>query len=451
MAAASSRRPFSKTVFSTCPSSASWARTSTWKAAARWSPAPARCTAVRSTCPISVPAPPSSWRRCAPRGRRCSTTSITWTAVTRTSWRSSSDWARISRGSMARPRSGQISPGSSGIEVAVLSKKIGIDLGTSTVLVYVKGEGIVVNEPALMATDERGARVLAVGRAASELLGRGGKARAIRPVRDGDGVDYDAVGAMVQHLIGRIVGRQRIFRPDVMLSVPSMVTGVERRAVLEATMHAGAKSAYLIDKPMAAAIGARVPVATTDGILVVNLGAGSTDVAAIAQGEMLALESIRIGGDSLDRAIEEAVAATHGVRLQPGEAERLKVATGSATVPAAETSLEVTAAAAHGHNLPLRLSGSEVQVAIQAPLLAIAAALQRVIAQVGEDWRPSLKRNGAVLTGGGALLRGIAEFLASHAGIPARVARDPQRCVAVGTGMALDNLQVIRRGQHYIT
>ena len=334
----------------------------------------------------------------------------------------------------------------------MLSKKIGIDLGTSTVLVYVKGEGIVVNEPALMATDEKGARVLAVGRAASELLGRGGKARAIRPVRDGDGVDYDAAGAMVQHLIGRIVGRQRIFRPDVMLSVPPMVTGVERRAMLEATMHAGAKSAYLIDKPMAAAIGARIPVATTDGILVMNLGAGSTDVAAIAQGEILALESIRIGGESLDRAIEDAVAATHGARLQPGEAERLKVAIGSATVPAAETWLEVTTTAtADGHNPRLRLSGGEVQVAIQAPLLAIAAGLERVIAQAGEDRRPSLKRNGVILTGGGALLPGIAEFLTGHAGIPARVARDPQSCVAVGTGMALDNLQVIRRGQHYIT
>ena len=333
----------------------------------------------------------------------------------------------------------------------MLSKKIGIDLGTSTVLVYVKGEGIVVNEPALMATDEKGARVLAVGRAASELLGRGGKARAIRPVRDGDGVDYDAAGVMVQHLIGRIVGRQRIFRPDVMLSVPPMVTGVERRAVLEATMNAGAKSAYLIDKPMAAAIGARIPVATTDGILVVNLGAGSTDVAAIAQGEILALESMRIGGDSLDRAIEEAVAATHGARLQPGEAERLKVAIGSATVPGAETWLEVTTAVADGRNPRLRLSGGEVQVAIQAPLLAIAAGLERVIAQAGEDRRPSFKRNGAILTGGGALLRGIAEFLMGHAGIPARVARDPQSCVAVGTGMALDNLQVIRRGQHYIT
>src|SRR5438105_1491178 len=229
------------------------------------------------------------------------------------------------------------SPGSSGIEAVVLSKKIGIDLGTSTVVVYVKGEGVVVNEPAVMATDEKGARVLAVGRAASELLGRGGKARAVRPVLDGNGVDYDVAGAMVHHLIGRIVGRQRIFRPDVMLSVAPMVTGVERRAVLEATIHAGAKTAYLIDKPMAAAMGARVSVATTDGITVVNLGAGSTEVAAIALGEILAMESIRVGGEAFDRAIEAAIEKQHGVRLMPGEAERLKLELGSATTPAAET------------------------------------------------------------------------------------------------------------------
>src|SRR6267143_2069322 len=213
----------------------------------------------------------------------------------------------------------------------MLSKKIGIDLGTSTVLVYVKGEGVVVNEPALMATDGKGGRVLAIGRAASQLAGRGGKARAVRPVRDGNGVDYDAAGAMLQHLIGRIVGRQRIFRPDVMLSVAPMVTGVERRAVLAATIQAGAKTAYLIDKPMAAAIGARVSVASTEGIAVVNLGAGSTELAAIALGEMLAIESIAIGGEALDRAIEAAILKHRGLRLMPGEGERLKVELGSAT------------------------------------------------------------------------------------------------------------------------
>ena len=333
----------------------------------------------------------------------------------------------------------------------MLSKKIGIDLGTSTVLVYVKGEGVVVNEPAVMATDEKGARVLAVGRAASEMLGSGKKARAVRLARDGDGLDYDAAGAMLQHLIGRIVGRQRIFRPDVMLSVAPEVTGVERRAVLAASIQAGAKTAYLIDKPMAAAIGAHVSVASTDGIAVVNLGAGSTELAVIALGEMLAMESIGMGGEVLDRAIEAAVLKQHGVRLMPGEAERLKIELGSATAPYAETSLEVSAIDNAGSRTALRVWGTEVHAAIHEPLAAIGASLQRVLAQVPEARRASLKRNGGVLTGGGAQLRGIAEFLGQRSGIPMRVAADPQSCVAVGTGMALDNMQVIRRGQHYIT
>lgn len=333
----------------------------------------------------------------------------------------------------------------------MLSKKIGIDLGTSTVMVYVKGEGVVVNEPALMATDEKGGRVLAVGRAASDLVDRGGKVRAVRPVRNGNGIDYGAAGALVQHLINRIVGRQRLFRPDVMLSVPPMVTGVERRTVLEATMQAGAKTAYLIDKPMAAAIGARVSVATTDGILVVNLGAGSTDVAAIAQGEIMALETIRVGGDALDEAIQDTAKQLHKVRLSPGEAERLKVQLGSATMPPDDRSLEVSGADTAGKPVRVSMTAPEVNAAIEEPLATIAAAVQRLAGQVPAERRAAVNRNGIILTGGGAQLHGIAEFTTARTGIPARVARDPQACVAVGTGMALDNLQVIRRGQHYIT
>jgi rod shape-determining protein MreB len=276
----------------------------------------------------------------------------------------------------------------------VLSKKIGIDLGTSTVLVYVKGEGVVVNEPALMATDGKGGRVLAIGRAASQLADRGGKARAVRPVRDGNGVDYGVAGAMLQHLIGRIVGRQRIFRPDVMLSVGPMVTGVERRAVLEATMQAGAKTAYL--------------------------------------------------------AIEASIARTRGAQLKPGDAERLKLGVGSAITPINETSIELDGDR-DTSGAPLRVSSSEVQVAIREPLEAIVAGLQRLLAQVPEARRTAVNRNGMVLSGGGAQLPGMAQFLTARVGIPARVASDPQSCVAVGTGMALDNMQVVRRGQHYIT
>ncbi|HET9847577.1 MAG TPA: rod shape-determining protein [Candidatus Dormibacteraeota bacterium] len=333
----------------------------------------------------------------------------------------------------------------------MLSKKIGIDLGTSTVLVYVKGEGVVLNEPALMATDEKSRRVLAIGRAASDLVDRGGKVKAFRPVRNGDGVDYDAAGVLVQHVINRIIGRQRLFRPDVMLSVPPMVTGVERRAVLEATMQAGAKTAYLIDKPMAAAIGARVAVATTEGVLVVNLGAGSTDVAAIAQGEILALETLRVGGEALDAAIDGAVMDRHKVRLSPGEAERLKLGLGSATALSENASLEASATNASGGAVQQQIAAAEVQAAIREPLDTIAAGIQRVGAQVPAERQAALRRNGIILTGGGAQLRGMAEFISARTGIPARIARDPQTCVAVGTGMALDNLQVIRRGQHYIT
>jgi len=332
----------------------------------------------------------------------------------------------------------------------VLSKKIGIDLGTSTVLVYVKGEGVVVNDPALMATDGRGGRVLAIGRAASQLVGRGGKARSVRLVRDGNGVDYGVAGAMLQHLIGRIVGRQRIFRPDVMLSVGPLVSGVERRSVLEATMQAGAKTAYLIDKPMAAAIGAKVAVSSTDGIVVVNLGAGSTEMAVIALGEIVAMQSIPTGGEALDRAIEASLARTRGAQLKPGDAERLKLEIGSAITPDTETSIELNGEG-DWRSAPLHVTSREVQAAIREPLDAIVAGLQRLLAQVPEARRAAVTRNGLVLSGGGAQLPGMAEFLTARVGMPARVARDPQSCVAVGTGMALDNMQVVRRGQHYIT
>jgi rod shape-determining protein MreB len=202
---------------------------------------------------------------------------------------------------------------------------------------------------------------------------------------------------------------------------------------------------------MAAAIGARVLVSTTEGIAVVNLGAGSTELAAIAHGEIVATESLQIGGDSFDRAIDAAILTQHNVRLMPGEAERLKMELGSASDPAAESDLEVSAVDEAGNRTALRVSAAQVQAAIQDSLEAIAASLQRVVAQVPQARRASVMRNGVVLTGGGAQLRGIAEFLGLRSGLPARVASDPQSCVAIGTGMALDNMQVIRRGQHYIT
>ena len=332
----------------------------------------------------------------------------------------------------------------------MLSKKIGIDLGTTRVVVYVKGEGVVVNEPALLATDEKGSRVLAVGAAASELLGRGTRARAVRLARDGDGLDYGVAGTMLHYLIGRVCGRQRIFRPDVMLSIPTQVTGVERRAVLEATMQAGAKTAYLIEKPLAAAIGANIPVSSVRAVVVCNLGAASSDAAVIAMGDVVSMARVGPGGTALDQMIASAIVERHGIRIDPSEAERLKVRLASATAPP-EEALEVAGTDQDGHPARVAISAAEVSGAIAHALQEIAAGVGRLLQQETPEQWAQIAAFGVVLTGGLAQLRGISGFLSGKLGLPVKIAPDPQACVAVGTGMALENLQVIRRGQHYMT
>lgn len=331
----------------------------------------------------------------------------------------------------------------------MLSKKIGIDLGTDRLTVFVKGEGVVLAEPALVAMDANGGRVLAVGTAASDLIGRGGAARAVRPYKGGTLVDYQSAGALLNHSIGRVCGRQRIFRPDVMLSVPLAVTGVERRAVLEATMQAGARTAYLIEKPLAAALGAHVPIATTPGVLVCQIGAGTTEAAIIVMGEMVAASSTASGGSQLDSAIADAVAATHHVTVAADEAERIKLEIGSAEErPTGD--VEAHGVDAQGHPVAATVSAAELRQAIAPLLSGLAAMLARVVDQAPADVQPAVRRAGVVLTGGGAQLRGLAPFLSSRLAMPVQLAAHPEVCVAVGTGMALDNLQIIRRGQHYI-
>ena len=332
----------------------------------------------------------------------------------------------------------------------MLSKKIGIDLGTTRVVVYVKGEGVVVNEPALLATDEKGSRVLAIGAAASELLGRGTRARALHLARDGNGLDYGVAGTMLHHLIGRVCGRQRIFRPDVMLSIPAQVTGVERRAMLEATMQAGAKTAYLIEKTLAAAIGANIPVSSVRAVVVCNLGAASSDAAVIAMGDVVSMERVGPGGTALDQMIASAIVERHGIRIEPSEAEQLKLRLASATAPP-EEALDVAGMDRDGRPARVAISAAEVSSVVAPALQEVAAGLARLIEQTTPEQRSQIAAFGVVLTGGGAQLRGISGFLSGKLGLPVKMARDPQACVAVGTGMALENLQVIRRGQHYMT
>jgi rod shape-determining protein MreB len=205
------------------------------------------------------------------------------------------------------------------------------------------------------------------------------------------------------------------------------------------------------ESELAAAIGARLPVATTDGLLVANLGAGSTEVAAIANGEVLAMESIVAGGRALDEAIAARVQAEHHLRLEPGEAERLKLQLGSALATQPEESLEVSAVDASGRPATIAVASSCVEAAIVDSVDVMVDCVQRVLGELPAARRTSVQRNGLILTGGGARLRGLAEFFASKTGLPVRVAAQPEACIALGTGMALDNLAVVRRGQHYIT
>ncbi len=333
----------------------------------------------------------------------------------------------------------------------MLSKKIGIDMGTSSMVIYVKGDGVVVSEPALLASDETGVRVLAVGTAARDLLRReAGRVRGLRPVRDGSVADFRVAGIMLQHFIARVCGRQRIFRPDVMLSVTSGVTGVERRALLEATMVAGAKTAYLIEKLLAAAIGANLSITTTPGLAVAHLGAGATEVAVISAGEMVASERLRVGGAGLDAAIAETVGQDRGVAIDEQEAERLKIGIGSAVAPASSASMEAAASDRSGRPLRIAVAAVEVHTAMRPHLEAMGTGIARLLEQTPTGLRAAVRTQGLVLTGGGAQLRGLVPLMSGRLGLPVRVAAQPQACVAIGAGMALENMQVLTAGQHYI-
>lgn len=334
----------------------------------------------------------------------------------------------------------------------MLSKKIGIDMGTSRMVVYVKGEGVVLDEPALIATDEKRVRVLAVGGAAQDLLRRAGPSvQSMRAVQNGAIVDSRAAALMLQHFVARVCGRQRIFRPDVMLAVPSAVTGVERRTLLEAAIAAGARAAYLIEKPLAAAIGSNLPVATTRGLALCNIGGGTTEAAVISMGEIVAQESISVGGAKLDASIAALLQQRHGVTIDEQQAERLKVGIGSAIPPSDATSMEVGGVDGSGQPAAVRVSDADVCEAIAEPLSAIVGAITRVLEQTPPEFRADVWAHDLVLTGGGAQLRGLASFVASRVDLPVRVASQPQACVAIGAGMALDNLQVLKGGHHYIT
>ncbi|HEV2217506.1 MAG TPA: rod shape-determining protein [Candidatus Dormibacteraeota bacterium] len=334
----------------------------------------------------------------------------------------------------------------------MLSKKIGIDLGTSTVLVYVKGEGIVVNEPSLVAVNRDGTRMLAVGRQAQEMIGRTPDGiSVVRPMREGVIADFAVAEGMLHHFIGKVQGRQRLFKPEVMICVPSGVTSVERRAVTAAAISAGARQAWLIDEPIAAAIGSDLPINQPRGHAVCVIGGGTTELAVISLSGMVVARSVRVGGDRIDDAITAYLRRAHNLLVGERTAEEIKIATGAAV-----TMQEPLVGEARGRDLvtglprSVEVTSNEIVEAIHEPLAAIVGAVRSMLEETPPELAADILDRGILLSGGGAQLRGIDRFIAMHTGIPTLVADDPQTSVVRGTGLALENFEVLRRNQAYL-
>lgn len=334
----------------------------------------------------------------------------------------------------------------------MLSKKIAIDLGTSTLRVFVKGEGIVVTEPSIVAVKRGSARFVAFGNEVSELLRRAPDSVLVRfPLRDGVITDLAATEAMLHHFIDRVQGRQRIFKPEVMICVPTSLTSRDRRAVTEAAVSAGARQAWLIDKPLAAAMGVGLPVADKRGSAICEIGGGSTEVAVIAESGTVAGRSIKIGGNGLDAAIAEFLRRKYGVEIDEQTAEAAKIAVGSAVPIKQALVTEVTGRdVASGSPKTIEVQTNDVVQAIDEALRLIADALREVVDETPRAMAADIRERGVVLSGGGALLRGLDLYIATQTGIPAMVADQPETSVVRGTGLALDNFEVLKRNQSYV-
>lgn len=328
-----------------------------------------------------------------------------------------------------------------------LSKKIGIDLGTATILVYEKGRGIVLTEPSVVAMAKDSKRVMAVGEEARRMLGRTpGNIVAIRPLREGVIADFEVTEIMLKHFISKVCGRYSIAKPMIMVCVPVNVTGVEQRAVIEAAMQVGAKRAFLIEEPLAAAIGAGLPISEPCGNMVVDIGGGTCDIAVISLGGIVVSESLRVAGDKFDEAIIRYVKAKYNLMIGERTAEEVKIAIGTAHPDVTVDQEHEVRGRDIMSGLPknITLNSDETLEALYEPVHSIVAAVKRVLEQTPPELASDIIDKGLVMTGGGSLLRGLDRLLSDETGVPVVIAEDALSCVAIGTGMALENLEYLQ-------
>ena len=327
-----------------------------------------------------------------------------------------------------------------------LSSDIGIDLGTANTLVYVRDQGIVLREPSVVAVQAGTNKVLAVGNEAKRMLGRTpGNIVAIRPLKDGVIADFEITEAMLSHLISKAHGGRRIVRPRVVIAVPSGITEVEKRAVKDSATHAGAKEVYLIEEPMAAAIGVGLPIQEAAGNMIIDIGGGTTEVALISLAGIVFSRSVRVAGDELDEAIVQYLKRNFNVAIGERTAEDIKIKLGSAIKLPKETSMEVKGRdLVAGLPKTITLTSQEVREALAEPLNSIVDAVRTTLERCPPELASDLVDRGMVLAGGGALLRGLDQLLREETNLPVHIADDPLSAVAEGTGRVLSEIEVLR-------
>ena len=331
---------------------------------------------------------------------------------------------------------------SSGSRMSFIGRDMAVDLGTANTLVYVRGRGIVLNEPSVVAVNQDTGGILAVGIEAKKMIGRTpGNIVAIRPLKDGVIADFDTTERMLRYFIQKVHRRRYLAKPRIVVCVPSGITGVEQRAVKDAGYAAGARKVYIIEEPMAAAIGAGLPIHEPTGNMVVDIGGGTTEVAILSLGNIVFAHSVRVGGDKIDDAIIGYMRRTHNLLIGEATAERIKKTIGIARRPEKSTGVKIEV---RGRDLvngvPKEISISEAQVAdaISDPLKQIVEGVKMALEQAPPELAADIAERGIVLTGGGALMRDLDKLISASTGIPVICAEDPLTCVARGGGKALE-------------
>jgi rod shape-determining protein MreB and related proteins len=326
-------------------------------------------------------------------------------------------------------------------------KKIAIDLGTTSVLVYVPKRGVVINEPSVVAISTIDKKIMAVGKEAKEMLGRTPDTIvAVRPLKDGVIADYKTTEAMLRYFINKAVGGFRLFRPEVMVAVPGGITSTERRAVIDATIAAGARAAYIIKEPVVAAIGADIPIGSASGHMIIDIGGGTSEIAVISLGGIVASDSVRIGGNKFDAAIAEHIRRKYGLAVGERTAEDIKIQIGSAMFLDDKLKMEIKGRdMVSGLPKNITVTSDDVTDAIAEELQGIISAVKEVMHRTPPELCADVMEKGMMMSGGSSLLRNIDQLFGQAIGVPCFVADDSLYCVVKGTGIALENLESYKR------